>query len=102
MKLKYELYSGKIEECKYFIGNCPCCKIGSVKLFLFPGEFENSSLKKDHIKIIDQNYFGGKSATCKKYCKSGDFKPLECKTYPYSPFFDKDDNLILKKVLLVL
>jgi len=90
-------FLGKIEGCKSHIIKCPCCSIKKVKVYLLPREFEKSDLNKKHLEIINDNYLGGKIAICNKLCSENDLKPFDCKSYPYSPFIDKNGNLILKK-----
>jgi len=79
-------------ECHY-----KCCTFTDNYIVLYPGEYEESMLKKEHLKIIDDYYYGGKKVICIKRCTSGDFKPLDCKSYPFFPFFDSDGNLRLIK-----
>ncbi|MFH1565370.1 MAG: hypothetical protein ABIC82_06045 [bacterium] len=93
----FEEFSGKIKNCKTYFSRCSCCQHRKVRIFMLPGEFENSNKHKNHIVVTDENYFGGKTGTCAKLCDEKDFKPFECKSYPYDPFFDKKGNLILKK-----
>jgi len=78
---------GIIKNCDNHISQCKCkcCKFDNNYIILYPGEFENTKLKKDHIKIIDENYFNGKKAICVRPCKIDEFKPLDCKSYPYFP-----------------
>ncbi|GAF72786.1 unnamed protein product [marine sediment metagenome] len=76
-------------------------------IVLYPGEFEAHNLGKYHIKIIDDDYHGGKKAVCdyhegraivhNRICAHAHFKPLDCKSYPYFPFLDSDDKLRILK-----
>ncbi len=79
---------GKIEGCNKHIPQCQhkCCDFDNNYILLYPGELEKSKLKKAHLKIIDDDHFGGKKAVCIKRCTEKGFKPLECKIYPYFPF----------------
>lgn len=93
----FKKFLGEIEGYKKHIRKCPCCEIKKVKIYILPGELEDSTLNKNHIKIINDNYFGGKLAICNKLCSISDFKPFDCKSYPYSPFINKEGKLILKR-----
>ena len=92
---------GNIENCKKYISKCKCkcCDFDNNYIVLYPGEFESTQLRKDHIKIIDENYFGGKKAICLRPCKEGEFKPLDCKSYPYFPMTNKDGSFKIIKGL---
>ena len=78
---------GIIKDCEIHILHCKriCCKFYDNYIVLYPGEFEKTKQKKDHIKIIDDNYFSGKKAIFLKPCKNDDFRPLDCRSYPYFP-----------------
>ncbi len=93
----FKNFPGKIKGCKKYIRKCPCCEIGKVKIYILPGELEASNLNKSNIKIINDNYFGGKLAICNKFCSVDDFKPFDCKSYPYSPFINEAGELVMKK-----
>jgi len=91
--------SGMIKQCGNKISECHynCCIFSSNFIVLYPGEYEKSKLKKNHLKIIDEDYHGGKKVVCTKICTSKDFKPLDCKSYPFFPTLDSDNNLRLIK-----
>jgi hypothetical protein len=80
-----------IISCEKYIPlcKCKCCKFENNYIVLYPGEIESTKLRKEHIKIIDDNYFGGKKAICLKPCREDEFKPLDCKSYPYFPMINK-------------
>jgi len=94
MKLPKSL--GIIKECKKYIPQCQhkCCTFHNNYIVLYPGEWEKSKLRKDHLTIIDNDYFGGKKVQCRKGnhtlslrpCNPEiEFKPLDCRSYPYFP-----------------
>jgi hypothetical protein len=64
---------------------------------LYPGEYDDPTLRRDHLKIIDDNYFGGKKAICVRRCTSKDLKPLDCKSYPYFPRINKEGKIEILK-----
>ena len=78
---------GKIDGCSEHASQChhECCDFDDNYILLYPGELEKSELRKKHLKIVDNDHFGGKKAVCIKRCTEADFKPLECKIYPYFP-----------------
>ena len=83
----------KNKECKY-----GCCKFGNNYIVLYPGELEKSKLNKSHLEIIDEDYFGGKKAICVRRCEERDFKPLDCKSYPFFPVIDKNKIVLLRGI----
>ncbi len=93
----YESWDSRIVSCKNFLPECSCCKSYKPRIILFPGEYENSKLNKDHLVIKKEDYFGGKLATCTRLCKDSDLKPVDCKSYPFFPYFDKEERIFLKK-----
>ena len=98
--------SGLIEACNNHAPQCKykCCKFSDNYIVLYPGEFEKSKLNKNHLRIVDDDYLGGKKAVCTKHCTKDDFKPVDCQTYPYFPKIDQSGNieiLIGKKCPLV-
>jgi len=86
MKRSYECF-GHIKACKLHSIQCKykCCVFTNNYIVLYPGEFESSHLNKNHLRIIDNNYFGGKKAICLRKCTKDDLKPLDCESYPYFP-----------------
>jgi len=90
---------GLIKDCEKHVSQCKCicCKFDDNYIVLYPGEFETTKLKKGHIKIIDDNYFGGKKAICLRPCNEDDFKPLDCKSYPYFPKINEKGELKIIK-----
>jgi len=86
---------GKIDACKKEVLNCKykCCTFSKNYIVLYPNELEDSKKNKSHIKIIDDNYHGGKKAICLRQCRKDDFKPLDCKSYPLFPFFNEVNDI---------
>lgn len=96
------MWEGEIEKCDKNSGSCKykCCSFTNNFIVLYPGEFESSNLNKSHLKIIDNNYNGGKKVICNlnKQCSSNkQFKPFDCKCYPLFPLIDKKSNIKLIK-----
>jgi len=91
-----EAWDSRIGSCKKFIPGCGCCELNKVRICLYPGEYENSKLNKNHLLILNEDWFGGKIVTCTRMCTDNDLKPLDCKTYPFFPFFDEKNDLFLK------
>ena len=91
MKSKFKGF-GRIKACGKHVPICnyKCCTFSNNYITLFPGEYEESDLGKTHLKITDDDYFGGKKAVCIKTCTSKSFIPLDCKSYPFFPRIDKD------------
>lgn len=90
---------GLIGACEKHTAQCQykCCDFADNYILLYPGEYEQAKLKKDHLKIIDKDYLGGKKAICNGICKEGDLKPLDCKSYPYFPRINEKDELEVLK-----
>lgn len=90
---------GIIKACDKYLLICKydCCKFTNNYILLYPGEYEKSKENKNHIKIIDDNYFGGKKAICFHICKKDDFKPLDCRSYPYFPIINENGKLEIIK-----
>lgn len=96
----------KIKGCKIYGHVCQykCCNHGtgsSYYIWMYPGEYENSLKRKNHIEIIGKNN-GATLGRCK--CKDYEkercdgkewFKPLDCWSYPFFPFIE-EGRLILK------
>ena len=78
--------NGLIEACKSANCGWKCCSFGSVgHIVILPHEFDGHEQEISHLRIIDDDYFGGKKAKCiAKDCKSCDngYKPVMCRTYP--------------------
>ncbi len=91
--------NGIIKQCVNRGSEChfKCCNFTTNFIVLYPGEYEESNLNKSHLKIIDENYHGGKKAVCTRLCAPGDFKPLDCKTYPFFPVIDSNNTIRLIK-----
>jgi hypothetical protein len=90
---------GLIPQCKKRISEChwKCCTFTDNYIVFYPGEYEASPLNKSHLKIVNENYHGGKKAICTKHCTAKSFKPLDCKTYPFFPIIDRKNNIRLLK-----
>ena len=78
---------GLIAACKRHTSRChhKCCDFTDNYIVLYPGELEKTKLDKSHLRIIDDDYFGGKKAVCLRLCREDSFKPLDCKSYPLFP-----------------
>ena len=78
---------GIIKNCDNHISKCKCkcCKFDKNYIVLYPGEIESTKQNKTHLKIIDDNYYNGKKAICLRPCKNDDFKPIDCRSYPFFP-----------------
>ena len=99
---------GIIKECDKYIPKCnhKCCTFHNNFIVLYPGEWEKSKLRKAHLTIIDDDFFGGKKAICSKGdhtlslrpCNpKTEFKPLDCRCYPYFPKIGKRGDIKLLK-----
>ena len=99
-------YLGKLQGCEQFNTFCnyACCNQGcdsSFSIFMYPNEYENTLLPKDHIQVIKEEKNGIKIGKCKysieerKMCTGiKRFKPLDCFSYPFFPVI-KDYRLFL-------
>ena len=45
------------------------------------------------MRIIDNDYHGGKKVICLRRCAEDDFKPLDCESYPYFPKFNQNGQI---------
>ena len=90
---------GKIKSCNNHIDHCKnkCCSFTDNYIVLYPGEYEEATGNKSRLIITDEDYFGGKKAICTGYCTEDDFKPLDCKSYPYFPTINKQGDIKLLK-----
>lgn len=89
-------YCGKLEGCELYNTICNyicCCQDNdtSFSIMMYPGEYENTTLPKDHIHVIGENY-GATIGKCmysieeRKKCDGIErFKPLDCFSYPFFP-----------------
>jgi len=86
MKASIEKF-GLIEACKKHAPQCHhmCCSFADNYIVLYPHEYETAKSNKSHLQIIDEDYFGGKKAICVRPCSKNDFKPLDCRSYPFFP-----------------
>jgi Fe-S-cluster containining protein len=83
---------GTIALCPHKGCNFCCTEFTSGNyIVLYPGELEKaaaSGLSMAHLKVIDENYYGGARAICeakeRKNCDGG-YKPLDCASYPFFP-----------------
>ena len=87
--------SGKIYACREKSKTCgyKCGSFSDNYIVMYPGEYEMTELKKDHLQIIENNYWGGKKVICTTRCFDEDYKPIDCQSYPYFPFVDMDNNI---------
>lgn len=76
---------GLIDSCRESGCGWKCCSFGSGgHLVILPHELDDEPNIR-HLKIIDDDYFGGKKAKCvAKDCKTcdGGYKPVMCRAYP--------------------
>lgn len=89
--------NGIIKQCKNQCLRChyKCCTFTTNFIVLYPGEYEKAEKDKSHLKIVDENYHGGKKAVCTKLCTADNFKPLDCQSYPLFPLIDSASKLRL-------
>jgi len=80
-----EEFSGKMKECSKHIPNCICCNLNNNYVAIFPNELESTNKKTGHLKTIKTDKFGGKVVSCTKQCGSDDYKPLDCRLFPFFP-----------------
>lgn len=78
--------NGELNPCKKAGCDWKCCNFGSEgHIILLPNEYESAIEKKEHLKVIDDNYMGGKKIKCtakdRANCDDG-YKPIQCKVYP--------------------
>ncbi|WP_130893089.1 GNAT family N-acetyltransferase [Paraprevotella xylaniphila] len=77
---------GLIRACEKSDCGWKCCSFGSDgHIVILPYEFNGHEQEISHLRIIDNDYFGGKKVKCiAKDCKSCDngYKPIMCRTYP--------------------
>ena len=64
-----------------------CCKYGAEGILLLPKEYEKiEEGKAEHLKMINDDYFGGKIVRCTAKntanCDNG-YKPIQCSVYPF-------------------
>lgn len=74
-----------------------CCTFADNYIVLYPKEFENSKLNKSHLRIIDDDYFGGMRAVCVRPCTRDDLKPLDCRSYPFFPRINEQGGMEILK-----
>jgi hypothetical protein len=98
--------SGLIDDCLKASAECEfrCChqirptkRSGFEKenlLLIHPGELQGSTLPRDHIETISEGQYGETYGYCKKECFDQskcnhllNFKPLDCRSYPFFPVF---------------
>jgi hypothetical protein len=78
--------------CWNTLGESRCCEFQQGNyIVLYPGELEDAHAAGQstaHLKMIDDDYHGGKKAVCQAKCTAtcdGGFKPLDCVSYPFFP-----------------
>lgn len=89
MALKFNITmnnNGKIENCSDTGCGWICCKFNKGNyIVLFPNELKDVKESVKHLKVIDDNYKGGKKVVCTAdntaNCDDG-YKPIDCKLYP--------------------
>jgi len=92
---------GIIKGCDLRSAECnhKCCAFTDNYILLYPGEYENSRLDKEHLVIIDNDHFGGKKAVCTRGSCDQDvhLKPVECRSYPLFPRVGHDKDITVLK-----
>lgn len=77
---------GVIESCKGTGCGFKCCSFASGgHIVVLPHEFDGHEHDISHLRIIDDDYFGGKKVKCvANDCKScdGGYKPIMCRSFP--------------------
>lgn len=79
-----------------------CCTDFSIGNFivLYPGELaaaESSGKTTRHLRIIDDDYFGGARAVCEAKERAtcdGGYKPLDCASYPLFPLVEGEERVV--------
>lgn len=74
-----------IDACKKYLDICGyrCCHFEDNYIVLYPDELSTTRLSTSHLNIIDEDYHGGKKAVCTRRCSPEDYKPFDCRVYPY-------------------
>jgi hypothetical protein len=68
-----------------------CCDFGENYIVMLPGEFEaaqKAGIYTGHLRIIDNDYFGGKRVQCaaqNRVTCDGGLRPFDCWAYPAFP-----------------
>jgi hypothetical protein len=96
--------SGIINICKTTGCGFKCCSFGSTSktgyTIMLPNEYENADKNVSHLKIIDDDYFGGKKVQCTAkslFDCDGGYKPIQCRVYPiWMESLEKD--IVLKSL----
>lgn len=88
---------GKITDCSNAGCGFFCCEFQQGNYIVtFPNELEQTTQNTDHLKVIDDNYHGGKKVVCtakdRVNCDNG-YKPIDCKMYP---LYIKGDGMYIK------
>lgn len=88
---------GKIKDCSNAGCEYFCCDFQQGNYIItFPNELESSDLPHSHLRVIDNDYHGGKKVVCEAKDKSncdGGHKPIDCKMYP---LYIKGDGQFIK------
>lgn len=105
--------SGKMNLCSQYAHICryKCCDQSQEKgeeiklnnaILLYPGEYETAERNKDHIKILKE-FNRGNLGYCdrlhfdqSKCSEELNFKPLDCKSYPFFPAIVGEQIVMLK------
>ena len=81
--------NGIINLCKSSGCGFKCCSFGSNGgtgyTIMLPNEYENANKSVAHLKVIDEDYHGGKKVQCtatKLFDCDGGYKPVQCRVYP--------------------
>lgn len=80
---------GIINHCKNSGCGFKCCSFGSTGstgyTLMLPNEYETADKDVSHLKVIDDDYFGGKKVQCvatNLFECDGGYKPIQCRVYP--------------------
>ena len=79
--------NGLLAQCRTAGCGWKCCNFGKeCYILMLPYEYEAGAGSKDHLEVVDEDYFGGKKVKCVardcSVCDNG-YKPIMCRTYPY-------------------
>ena len=96
--------NGLLDHCKNTGCGFKCCSFGSTGAtgytLMLPNEYETADKDVSHLKVIDDDYFGGKKVQCTAtdlFSCNGGYKPVQCRVYPIW-VKDVDDEIILKSL----
>lgn len=82
---------GIIEQCAKYTKMCDykCCIFKDNYILMYPGEREDAKFRDgktiEHLEVLDEDGYRGLKVVCTRRCGDGDYKPLDCASYPYFP-----------------